>query len=383
MVRTSRTLLRSASRVAIVAGTAALLTGCGSAGIFGSQKTPEAATIAAFESGDPENQDYAGAAAYWGAKYEANRGDIKAALNFARNLRLMGGARQAVAVLKDIVMKAPDDALVLSEYGKALTSVGRSQDAIPFLARATQMDSSDWSSYSAYGVALDQAGNHEVARQNYEIALKLSPGNATVESNIAMSHVLAGRIDQGEIILRRLVSRPDATPQMRQNLAMIASLKGNPVEAEQLAREDLAPEQATNNLAVLRQMDAGNAEPTAAPAPETAAPITTPVASAPIAEPAAEATAEATAPAVAEAAIAETAPIVTAEPAPAGNPSRFQMAPIADDIEKPTSITPKITTAPKKDAAKPATPTAAAAQPAPQQSSLLRKSQSISVAKAN
>lgn len=382
MVQTSRALLRSASRVAIVAGTAALLTGCGSAGIFGSQKTAEATTIAAFESGDPENQDYAGAAAYWGAKYEANRGDIKAALNFARNLRMMGGARQAVAVLKDIVMKAPDDARVLSEYGKALTSVGRSQDAIPFLARATQMDSSDWSTYSAYGVALDQAGNHDVARQNYEIALKLSPGNASVESNMAMSHILAGRIDQGEIILRRLVSRPDATPQMRQNLAMIASLKGNAVEAEQLAREDLAPEQATNNLAVLRQMDAGNAEAAPAPAPEAAAPIATPVATAPMAEPVAEAVAE-TSPAIAEASIVETAPIVTAAPATATTPSRFQMAPIADDIEKPTSITPKITTAPKKDAAKPAAPTATVGQPAQQQSSLLRKSQSISVANAN
>lgn len=381
MVRTSRALLRSASRLAIVAGTAALLTGCGSAGIFGSQKTAEAATIAAFENGDPENQDYAGAAAYWGAKYEANRSDIKAALNFARNLRMMGGARQAVAVLKDVVMKAPDDAGVLSEYGKALTGVGRSQDAIPFLARATQMDSSDWSTYSAYGVALDQAGNHDAARQNYETALKLSPGNATVESNIAMSHVLAGRIDQGEIILRRLVSRPDATPQMRQNLAMIASLKGNPVEAEQLAREDLAPEQASNNLAVLRQMDADNAESAPTEAPEAAAPIATPVAAAPIAEPVAEA--QTPVPAVAEAAIAETAPIVTVEPAATASPLRFQMAPIQDDIEKPTPITPKITTAPKKDAAKPATPTAAASQPAQQQSSLLRKSQSISVANAN
>ena len=381
MVRTSRDLLRSASRVAMVAGTAAFLTGCSSAGIFGSQQPAEAAAIAAFEKGDPENQDYAAAAAYWGAKYEANRGDIRAALNFGRNLRLMGGARQAVAVLKDIVMKAPDDAMVLSEYGKALTAVGRSQDAIPFLARATQMDSSDWSTYSAYGVALDQNGNHEGARQNYETALKLSPGNATVESNIAMSHVLAGRIDQGEMILRRLVSRPDATPQMRQNLAMIASLKGNSIEAEQLAREDLAPEQAKNNLAVLRQLDADNAKPAPAAVPEATAPAVTPVASTPIADPTEHATTEAPAPAIAEATIDETAPIVTAAPAPAASPSRFQMAPIADDAEMPTPITPKAATTPKKDAAKPAAPTAATAQPAQQQNSLLRKS--ISVANAD
>lgn len=380
MVRLSRDLLRTASRVAIAAGTAAFLTGCSGAGIFGSQQPANAAAIAAFEDNDPENQDFAAAAAYWGAKYEANRSDTTAGVNFARNLRLMGGARQAVAVLKDVVMKAPDDAKVLSEYGKALTSVGRAQDSIPFLARATQMDSSDWTTFSAYGVALDQIGNHDIARRNYDIALKLSPDNASVESNIAMSHILAGRIDQAEIILRRLVSRPDATPQMRQNLAMIASLKGNPVEAEQLAREDLPAEQATNNLAVLRQMDADNAATLPAPQPQTVEPAAAPVATAPVAETSEQAVVvEEPVQATAEAAITDTAPIVTAAPAPAPAPaqSRFQMAPIADDTQAPIQITPKPAIAPKKDAAKPGTPTAAASEPASQQSSMLRKSISV------
>ena len=135
-LRLNRDLLRSASKIAIAASAAAFLSGCSGAGLFSASQPADAATIAAFEKPDPENNDYAAAAAYWGAKYEANRGDIKAALSFARNLRLMGGARQAVAVLKDVVMKAPDNAQVSSEYGKALTAVGRSRDAIPFLARA-------------------------------------------------------------------------------------------------------------------------------------------------------------------------------------------------------------------------------------------------------
>ncbi len=384
-LRLNRDLLRSASRIAIAAGAAALLTGCSGAGLFGASQPAGAATIAAFENGDPADKDYAAAAAYWGAKYEANRGDIKAALSFARNLRLMGGARQAVAVLKDIVMTAPDNAQVSSEYGKALTAVGRSQDAIPFLARATQIDSSDWSTFSAYGVALDQNGTHEAARQNYNIALKLSPANSTVESNIAMSYILSGQVDQAEVILLRLVSRPDATPQMRQNLAMVASLKGNAVEAEQLVREDLPADQATNNLAVLRQLDVDNAKVPQAPVvtkPEASVPsAATPVAmieEAPVAEtveataavPALESTVEKTSE-VAETTIVETAPVVTealeapALPSPAPpSQSRYQMAPIADDAEKPVSIVPKAAAAPKSSS-----PTASQ-----KQSSLLRKS---------
>ncbi len=377
-LRLNRDLLRSASKIAIAASAAAFLSGCSGAGLFSASQPADAATIAAFEKPDPENNDYAAAAAYWGAKYEANRGDIKAALSFARNLRLMGGARQAVAVLKDVVMKAPDNAQVSSEYGKALTAVGRSRDAIPFLARATQLDSSDWSTFSAYGVALDQNGTHDAARQNYDIALRLSPANATVESNIAMSYILSGQVDQAEVILFRLVSRPDATPAMRQNLAMVASLKGNTAEAEQLVREDLPADQALNNLTVLRQLDADNVRAPVvpeAPKPQAAVPAPTkavvsvvedaPVAEAaeaPVTVKAAEITVEQPAE-VAETVIPEASPTVTAAPevapSPAAQPqSRYQMAPIADDAEKPRSITPK-----------------AVQKPAAQkQSSMLRKS---------
>lgn len=273
-------------------------------------------------------------------------------------------------------MKAPDDAAVISEYGKTLTATGRAQDALPFLARATQMDSTDWSTFSAYGVALDQTGNHETARRNYDIALKLSPANPVIETNIAMSYVLTGQLNQAETTLRRLVARPDATPQMRQNLAMIASIKGNAVEAEQLAREDLTADQAKNNLTVLRQLDVDNVQ-VATPAPEASLPAPEPK------------TAVVEAPEDTSTAEMETAPVVTATmeaPAPVvATPAtetvtRFQMTPIPDDVmptpATPTAITPaavkKTDTAPAS--AKPVAQDKTAPQPAQKQSSMLRKS---------
>jgi tetratricopeptide (TPR) repeat protein len=245
------------------------------------------------------------------------------------------------------------------------------------LARATQIDSTDWSTFSAYGVALDQTGNHDTARRNYEIGLKLSPANPVIETNVAMSYVLTGQLNQAETTLRRLVARPDATPQMRQNLAMIASLKGNAVEAEQLAREDLTADQANNNLTVLRQLDADNAK-VATPAPEASLPA--PETKSAVIE----------APALASPATVsaetEAAPVVTAtmEPAaatPAKTETRYQMTPIADDVvpstpATPTPIMPKTTqkTEMSPPIAKPVTQEKAATQPAQKQSSMLRKS---------
>lgn len=254
-------LVLSASRVAIIAATAAL-SGCSGASFFSNADSPGTRNLIL-----PDKQDVVGGAAYWGARYDANRADIPAAISFARNLRQMGGAQQAVTLLKEVVMTAPDNASVLSEYGKALTAVGRSQDAIPFFARSIQMDGRDWTTYSAYGVALDQTGAHKQAQNNYFIALDMSANNPTIQGNLAMSYVLSGEIAQGEAILRKLVARPDATAQVRQNLAMIASLKGNKAEAEQLSRQDLTTPDVFNNMAVMRQMSATNAKPEEAPKP--------------------------------------------------------------------------------------------------------------------
>ena len=369
----SRILFRTASRIAIIAATGALSACSGNNFLMGSSAGSTQNLVL------PDNQDLVGGAAYWGAKYEANRNDTAAALSFARNLRMMGGAKQAVTLLKEVVMKAPDDPRVLSEYGKALTAVGRVDDAIPFLSRSVQIGSQDWTTLSAYGVALDQTGNHKAARDNYAAALALSPNNPTIESNLAMSLVLDGQIVKGEAILRKLVARPDATAQMRQNLAMIATLRGNKAEAEQLVRQDLSPTDATNNLAVLRQFSAGNAKidtPAPAKAPITA-PKPTPVTmSAPTSAPNPLALPVPTkrskmdpiedAPLVGKPLEDPTKPKSIITPATsAATKSKprapVTMAPIKDDETVPTQAS---TSPPKPSPAKPATDQSAVSQPA-------------------
>jgi Flp pilus assembly protein TadD len=257
------------SRIAVLAAAMAL-GGCGGPGLLGGSQAPEAPQLVR-----PDPNDTASKAAYWGAKYEADRNNIDAALQFARSLRQIGGATQAVQLLKDVVMRAPDNTGILSEYGKALTEAGRPADALPFFSRALQGGLRDWTLHSAYGVALDQTGNHRQAQAQYESAMKMSPDNLIVQGNLAMSFVLEGNLVQGEEILRELVARPDATPQIRQNMSMVASLRGNRKEAENLARQDLSPAETKNNLAVMEQLSAANAMPLVPAAPPTQAPAIT------------------------------------------------------------------------------------------------------------
>jgi Flp pilus assembly protein TadD len=66
-----------------------------------------------------------------------------------------------------------------------------------------------------------------------------------------------GDLGQAESLLRRAAADPAAPVQARQNLALILGLQGKMVEAEQLVRQDLPPEQANNNLAYLRAASGG------------------------------------------------------------------------------------------------------------------------------
>ena len=296
-----RRLTLTASRIAIVAAAMAL-SGCSGLGFLAGSDETEAPQLVM-----PNPQDAASKAAYWGALYDADRNNFDAAVQFARHLRQVGGATQAVTLLKEVVMRAPDNTAVLSEYGKALTEAGRPADAIPFFSRALQADRGDWTVLSAYAVALDQTGSHKLAQANYDSALKISPRNPIVLANLAMSFVLEGNLGRGEEILRELVSRPDATPQARQNLAMIASLKGNRAEAENLLRQDLSPADAQNNMAIMQQLSSTNA-PAQQPQPRIE-----PVVKAP---PAAEGAKPVAPAATSGAAIAPTPMIPAAKPAP-------------------------------------------------------------------
>ena len=293
-------LTLTASRIAIVAAAMAL-GGCSGLGFITGSNEGEAPQLVM-----PNPQDSASSAAYWGAIYDTDRNNFEAAVKFARNLRQVGGAAQAVTLLKEVVMRAPDNAAVLAEYGKALIEVGRPADALPFFGRATQTGEREWSILSAYAVALDQTGSHTQAQAQYEAALDLSPDNPIVMGNLAMSHVLEGNLARGEEILRKLVARPDATPQMRQNLAMIASLRGNRSEAENLSRQDLSPADTQNNLAVMQQLSIANT-PTTPTQAGTTAPGTP---AAPVASP------SMTAPEPAPVTIEPAAPAPAAEPVP-------------------------------------------------------------------
>jgi Flp pilus assembly protein TadD len=190
----------------------------------------------------------------WGARYREHREDPDIAINYARALRATGQYAQAVAVLEQVTIRNPHNMPLLGEYGRALAAAGDYNQALDVLSRAHTPDQPDWSILNAQGAVLDQLGRHTEAQQHYSAALKIKPNDPSVLSNLGLSYALTKDLRRAEATLRQAMGRPDATPKVRQNLALVVGLEGRFAEAEKIASADLPPDQAAANVKYLREM---------------------------------------------------------------------------------------------------------------------------------
>lgn len=210
--------------------------------------------IGVFSSAETDQHlDPVAAAAFWGTRYNIDHANPETAVKFAAALRKIGSSDEAAGVMRKAVNRFPGHAGVNLEYGKVLVQSDRAFEAVRYLETAVQADPNDWRALSAYGVAFDQIGEHGQARRIYDRALAMAPGQMSVLNNKGLSYALEGDLSKAKTVLRQaLAGGGDA--RMRQNLALVLAISGDLREAERLARSDLPPIVADNNIGVYRQL---------------------------------------------------------------------------------------------------------------------------------
>jgi Flp pilus assembly protein TadD len=127
----------------------------------------------------------------------------------------------------------------------------------------------DWKVISARGTVFAKQGKFAEAIPYYERALQLSPGQASVLSNLALAYTGNGQAAKGEQYLR-MAHAKGSDPKVEHNLALVLGLQGKHAEAEQVARASLPPETAGADTTYLRRLvKARPPEEKSAPANET------------------------------------------------------------------------------------------------------------------
>jgi Flp pilus assembly protein TadD len=214
---------------------------------------------------DPQSpEDWQREARIAGERYNADPRNAGAALRYAEALRHTGQRAQAAAVLQQASVHNPQDRRLLGAYGRALADTGNLEQALDVLSRAHTPDQPDWRILSAQGAVLDQMGKHSEARRYYVTALKIVPDEPSVLSNLGLSYALSRELPKAEETLRKAADRGTKERRVQQNLALVVGLQGRFKEAEEIARADLPPAEAAENIAYLKQMLAEQDGPKAA-----------------------------------------------------------------------------------------------------------------------
>lgn len=256
-VRISATL-KSVSKHAVFGLSAIALTACASTGSgdLAKNKNEYEQAIGSYTSPttDTSQMDPIAAAAFWGTRYNRDQKDPEVSVNYAAALRKIGSVTEAVSVMSTAANYHPNNADIHLESGKALIEAGRAFEAVRHLEIAAASKTGDWSALSAYGVALDNIGEHELARAKYDQALAIAPHSISLMNNKALSYALSGDLKLAEKALRQASANPGADARVRQNLALVLALKGDMKGAERLARSDLPPQVAGKNIEYFRSL---------------------------------------------------------------------------------------------------------------------------------
>ncbi|MEX0644430.1 MAG: tetratricopeptide repeat protein [Parvularculaceae bacterium] len=249
---------RTLSKYAGASLCAILMSACATSGADktagGDTKYKDAVGVFANPEADVSTLDPIAAAAFWGTRYDREPQNPEAAVRYSNALRKIGSTKEAVKVMSKAAERTPSNPDVNVELGKALVEDGRAFEAVRHFETALAARQDDWRTLSAYGVALDQIGEHETARLKYDAALRVAPDAVSVMNNKGLSYALSGDLSQAVATLRGAVTNRRGDARVRQNLALVLAIKGDMKEAERLARSDLPPQLAEQNIAYFRSL---------------------------------------------------------------------------------------------------------------------------------
>jgi Flp pilus assembly protein TadD len=188
-------------------------------------------------------------ATFWTRESEIDPKDAEAGVKLSKALRQLHRSDEATVAAARVLVFHPKDVEGLLELARDHIQNQQAFYALEPLKQAAAQAPKDWRPLSLTGVAYDELGRPDDARQAWQAALKLSPDNPAVLSNLAMSLAASGDAPKAETLLRKAVQSPQATVTTRQNLALVLGLQGKTAEAEKLIRDDVPPAQAVAEMA--------------------------------------------------------------------------------------------------------------------------------------
>jgi len=125
--------------------------------------------------------------------------------------------------IRPVLRGNPDSHFLLGQY---MQQRGRHREAIEEFTKTIKIDPKYAKAYNAIGISHDNLGEFERATRCYEVALDLSP-TGEYFNNLGYNLILKGNYDEAVEVLKTAVALDPRNEQIRNNLALAHSNKGN------------------------------------------------------------------------------------------------------------------------------------------------------------
>ncbi len=144
----------------------------------------------------------------------------------------LGRFSEALAVYRSVEGEATTKALMLQGEGLSLSLLDRSEEALPLLQSATQLDKSLWRAWNGLGREYDIRRDWSKALAAYTAALAAPGVNAAmVLNNRGYSHLLQRQLDLASADFVDALGKDPALSAARTNLRITLAMKGAYVRA--------------------------------------------------------------------------------------------------------------------------------------------------------
>lgn len=147
---------------------------------------------------------------------------------------------EAEKLSRVITQDFPDYAFGWKALGASLKQTGRTEESIPFMQKAVQLNSGDPETYNNLGTALNEVGKLLEAEEAYKKAVSIKPDFVIAYNNLGATLNSLGKFEEAENAYKKAISMKDDYAESYANLGNFLRERGRLDEAENYCRKAIS-----------------------------------------------------------------------------------------------------------------------------------------------
>lgn len=171
-------------------------------------------------------------------------------VHYKKGLLLIKGRldQEAIREFKIVINKDPAHAPAFQGLGQAYFRLKKYEDAVKYLSKAVEIDSTLWKAHNLLGIIYDYHGKYNLSVLEYKSAIALKPRKGFLYNNLGISYSLMGKYEKAVQAFNEALKIDKSDAKIYNNLGLVFSKLGKYRLAMEAFKKGGDEAQAYNNL---------------------------------------------------------------------------------------------------------------------------------------